>query len=931
MLLTKLYLQELTRFLRTVTIKNKYFADQMRLTGVTSQFRDVLPEELNPYYRHLNGEYILNDLTPLRRLPGMAEADESALEDKANQYGLSLYTSFGGRTYHNGSIYKKFDKLVLVHSLDTKEIIPYTKQNLDLHLRTASVYKIPNTYYYNVVAKYPEEADIIKSITYPITSIQDAISAQNLSILGYDQTLLETNEWVTMFSAMNETLNVIRHRWDVGEFVYEDMYAVAHQAIVWNILLLTLIKQRVVNIKTSSVHSFHIWEYLKSHGLGDYRYVLSKEQQLFLYRNIDYILKNKGTSHNFILLIYKLLNEWNIGIYGKNLQQQVIGQDRAGVMRDARDTAKLLPNICSIQVGADNIKQLRHINKAYDKYLCKTDIFEDELKALDLSTLQMSMVQNGTIENIDTLFEKEKLAQIEYQDPALYERSTADHEKIITNTPHTGLPSKIMEIKQTITSTLLSQIYTKYVTEALFYYIAELDFNPNISFVTAENDIALDLTLKEAIALILYCIMREKGYLPNSMIQFYTEEGILDKSPMEISDGETVEANIPHDKRDQPIIVNDGPVVVDVTWPFLPYFPSIPPTYTWNNVKGRYENIFKIIPQEITLDTNNSLPASAYQYPYTFKRTDSIKTWTWSNGYYTLRYGSVGWVLVANADAYSIYTSDVAEPYSGWRAWSVYWTTPSNTRTRLTFRVSKYKYVIDEQMIPSKITFDTANKSLHLSTVETIHSQADFLVRLYVELHRDASARLREAVASVLSKRMYSGKLVVDLLDGKSYSEFFESSLMIKNLIRATENVSSSGNGATDTVADAYGKLGMALLESVYSYDSPYLLESTGAIKHKYEQLKKLVISLCSYNITFVGSVLEQGPSLIALPSITTFDVIKLQHRSFTVFDFNDLEIQPAWKHTYIRNNVTHSVIKPGLFYSCKCSYSTDLNITAHL
>ena len=59
MVLLEQYLKEPIYFLRTVTLKNKYFADQMLATDVNEAYQNILDQADTPYYKHLNGEYIL--------------------------------------------------------------------------------------------------------------------------------------------------------------------------------------------------------------------------------------------------------------------------------------------------------------------------------------------------------------------------------------------------------------------------------------------------------------------------------------------------------------------------------------------------------------------------------------------------------------------------------------------------------------------------------------------------------------------------------------------------------------------------------------------------------------------------------------------------------------------------------------------------------
>ena len=61
----ELYLNEVFNFLRTVTIFNSYFADQVWMNSVSELYFNRLPTMMNPYYRHLNGEYILQSTIPI--------------------------------------------------------------------------------------------------------------------------------------------------------------------------------------------------------------------------------------------------------------------------------------------------------------------------------------------------------------------------------------------------------------------------------------------------------------------------------------------------------------------------------------------------------------------------------------------------------------------------------------------------------------------------------------------------------------------------------------------------------------------------------------------------------------------------------------------------------------------------------------------------
>lgn len=363
----ELYIREITRFLRTVTLKNKYFADQMMQTWVKPAYQESLALGDHPYYAHLAGKYILSynsfetareqlgiptrkrcleivsilnnpnsylesernkaldDLNDCRDMLSIPQLDARVLDDKIvsymnNTYGLTKTVLINGHYELNDDVYSKFDNVPMVYSFDTKEKIPFTSKiiNSVSQRKTRATYKIPSVYYDKLIQEYPDEKDTIKNILYPIKcTLNDAFDADNYEILAYDLSLLEENERTSLYSAMLEKINVIRRRWDVDVFVYEDLYALSMQAKIWSILLLELFKQRVMNIRTSEVHSYHLWNYLTSKGLGDYSDVLTKKQALFLYKNYPWLHRHLGSDHNLLLLTHKLLYEHNLTVHDK--------------------------------------------------------------------------------------------------------------------------------------------------------------------------------------------------------------------------------------------------------------------------------------------------------------------------------------------------------------------------------------------------------------------------------------------------------------------------------------------------------------------------------------------------------------------------------------------------------------------------------------
>lgn len=509
----ELYIKEPIDFLRTVTLKNSLFADQILKKDVYPEYQNILPDQLNPYYRHMNGEYILDgDMTEVN-----------------------------GEPVSNRKIYKRLDEMMYITSLDTQQQIPFTKETLAQHPKTASMYRIPSSYYTKLCDKYPQYTDLIKSIVYPINSIEEAVSADNMTLLQYDETLLKENERSSIIEALKRTLVMIRERWTVRELAYEDMFSIVHQGIVWQILYLTIFAQRILNIRTSKVHEFHIWSYLASKGLGDYRDVLSLNQALFFYRNINYLLKNKGTQKNFSILIGSLLKPLNVGLYSKSIVQSVMRDTstvetgevstystrsvtnqktvvltKESLSRSFANTCKPYPQILSNRAGDDNlIDQAAYLvdNIRYQEYGKPVDVVQQILTKFPMGDIPNSVneMNNGSIETTSTTYEKERSSYLEYQDDNLFDKSTTTQDYQFAVTPHTFLKTKAHEINKTITSTLYNQIYAKFVEETLFYRASEKDLKFSLMVAPPDTRITLALDGNQAMALLIYSACREYG------------------------------------------------------------------------------------------------------------------------------------------------------------------------------------------------------------------------------------------------------------------------------------------------------------------------------------------------------------------------------------------------------------------------------------
>lgn len=258
----------------------------------------------------LKSESTANSINQYFRETGLAEVHEEQPET------WKYYLNLTGE-YHST------DVRMFVTSLDTRERIEFTKDNLVEHRATKRGYGTGTRFYKELVKKYPKQVDLIKGILGPI-DIHTAIAARDGEILSYDTGLVESNE-TNLIPELQKKIDGWKVRWDVVDYAkVDDLYPAANLAILYMNIPLFIMNIRMANCRTEKVHSFHIRQYLASNGkLDNYIDNLNKKQMLFLYRNIKYINRNAGKQETFEWLVDALLTERLLPLAKYRLQHNI--------------------------------------------------------------------------------------------------------------------------------------------------------------------------------------------------------------------------------------------------------------------------------------------------------------------------------------------------------------------------------------------------------------------------------------------------------------------------------------------------------------------------------------------------------------------------------------------------------------------------------
>jgi hypothetical protein len=210
--------------------------------------------------------------------------------------------------------YHPTDKEMFVVSLDTLELIKFTKANLLIHKATARTYRFGTRLYSELLTKYPDQEMLIKGILYPV-DIQKAIAAKDGAILTYPKHLVEANEY-SLIGNLQKWINIYKLRWTNNQYsISDELYSTTSLGIMYLNLIPAILTFRLDACKTNEAHSFHVKQYLASHGLFDtYLDKLTNKQLMFFYRNIAYIERNIGQRYIFEWLIEHIMTERSLPI-----------------------------------------------------------------------------------------------------------------------------------------------------------------------------------------------------------------------------------------------------------------------------------------------------------------------------------------------------------------------------------------------------------------------------------------------------------------------------------------------------------------------------------------------------------------------------------------------------------------------------------------
>lgn len=287
--------------------------------------------------------------------------------------------------------YHPLDEKIYVTSLDTLEKILFSKANLDLHTQTKKAYQYGTRFYRELLSVHAEKELLIRGILYPC-NIDTAINSQDGTILAYPSYLVEDNE-VTLIENIQNWIYKFHFRWQIKPFgIAHNLYPASFFGQLCLNLIPLILNLRLKACKTKEAHSFHIRQYLASHGgLDKYLDYMTKEQALYFYRNIAYLERNSGKKDIFYWLEENIMSKRNLPLSEFNLKHDdtsiPVNYDPTPVFKRT-PINKSIDNLAKINYSLDDVLDLEK-----PESIGNVAYIEEQTKQIDTS-LKYSLSDN---------------------------------------------------------------------------------------------------------------------------------------------------------------------------------------------------------------------------------------------------------------------------------------------------------------------------------------------------------------------------------------------------------------------------------------------------------------------------------------------------------------------------------------------------------
>lgn len=206
------------------------------------------------------------------------------------------------------------NKDVKIRLVENNELVSLTKNILDTFIYTRDELLKYGEYYNKLVYNHPDEIGYIQGCMLPV-DLDFAINSPDGSILNYNKNLVEYNEY-TLIRNLEDHIQNFLFRYHIQEYILSDeLYIPSLLAVLYSTLPNKISNLRLSKINTNEVHSFHLEHFFRSRlDLYDNIINLKPKTKMWLYKNLNYIMKHIGKQETLDTIAVKIFEESDVGV-----------------------------------------------------------------------------------------------------------------------------------------------------------------------------------------------------------------------------------------------------------------------------------------------------------------------------------------------------------------------------------------------------------------------------------------------------------------------------------------------------------------------------------------------------------------------------------------------------------------------------------------
>jgi len=396
---------------------------------------------------------------------------------------------------------------VQIKILEDNKTYSLTKELLATNASTRNKLLLFKNYYKDLIDSYPDDIDYIRGCILPV-DIDEAINAKDGTILAYSGTYVDYNE-LSLMRELNEYTQSFFVRWYIPEYLITDeLYAASIVGSLVSTIPGVILNARLKRVKTNEVNKFHLEHYFRSRlDTWDEVSILSNETIIWLYNNLDTMIKNTGKQKTLDSIVNNILepNGIGIGAYklkdgGQAISNNVISRNSnylkiegLNSSYDIHNNEKVdLPTTTELQVVENNVIGIPKNNTGIlDEYVNnklghnRTNSVNTKILDLDYGTIFKTYGGDTFLSTLDTLYRSGKngtyVNVVPYVDP--------NSKKTYTINVLTGYYLIVYHMLS-LAGIDANSVTTTYNTKSINYNITIDDLTANIHDIESFIDIA---------------------------------------------------------------------------------------------------------------------------------------------------------------------------------------------------------------------------------------------------------------------------------------------------------------------------------------------------------------------------------------------------------------------------------------------------------